>query len=106
MRESELVIGSQINISENTAVLVGGGIYVYQSVVQFDFRSLQDIKKSFIANNFALLNRGGLCIVASTIKVSRFYVSVSSNTALHSGGGLYLQENSKIYVFKQDEEVP
>ena len=105
LRESELFIRSPINISENMAVLVGGGIYAYQSLIQFDFR-LPDIKKSFITDNFAFQNGGGLCIVASTIKVSRFHVSISSNTALHSGGGLYLQENSKIYVFKQDKEVP
>ena len=42
--------------------------------------------------------------IGSTIKLTRTYVNVSSNTALYSGGGLFLMENSKIYLMKTEED--
>ena len=100
--ESEIIIKSSIYISENRAQLFGGGIYAYRSVL--DFTAQQHKKESFITNNFAGQNGGGVCAVASTIKLSYSYVTVGSNTAQHSGGGLYFQENSKLYLIKQEDE--
>ena len=103
LRESELVIQSPVIISNNKAEWFGGGIYAYQSTV--DFTSIaENIKKSFIINNFAGQNGGGLHVIASTIKLTYSNVTIVSNTALLNGGGLYLLQSSKIYLLKHEEE--
>ena len=99
LRGSELVVRSPIMVSENTAQMYGGGIYAYQSVI--DFTSDERKGESFIIGNLAKQNGGGICAVASTITITHSYVVIDSNTAQHSGGGIYLQENSKIYLQKQ-----
>ena len=41
----------------------------------------------------------------STVKLSKHsYVTISLNTALINGGGLFLQENSKLYLLKKKQE--
>ena len=95
LRKSELLIRSQLSISGNRVEQLGGGIYAYQSVV--DFKST----KSFIVNNFAGQNGGGIYAVASTIKLTNSYVTIGFNTAQHRGGGFHLQEKSNIYLFEQ-----
>ena len=102
LRESELVIGSLITISDNRAQIFGGGIYAFQSVIAF--KSDKITRHCFITNNYAGQSGGGVYTVASTIKISYFNVTIGSNTAQLSGGGLYLQENSKIYIQKQEDE--
>ena len=102
LTESELDIQSQVTISYNSARTFGGGVYAYQSVIEFS--SKQRFGESIIVNNFAGQNGGGVCAVASTIKLSRSFVTIGSNVAQHRGGGLYLQENSKIYLLKQDNQ--
>ena len=99
LRESELVAQSPIFIYENVAQMFGGGIYAYQSGIDFTAK-----RKSFIINNFAYQSGGGVYLVASTFKHSRSYVAISSNTALISGGRLFLQENSKLYLLKKKKE--
>ena len=79
--------------------MYGGGIYAYQSVI--DFTSDQRNVKNFIINS-ASRNGGGVYAVASTIKLTHSYVIIGSNTALF-GGGIYLERNSQIYLFKQEE---
>ena len=102
LRESELVIASPVTISENRAEMFGGGVYSYQSLLLFT--SGEGTAKYFINNNFAGQNGGGVYAVASTIKLMRSYVTIGSNTALHNGGGLYLQENSRIYLLKEVDQ--
>ena len=102
LRGSELVVRSPLILSNNKAQMFGGAIYAYQSVIDFNYE--QRIEKSIIIGNFAGQNGGGICAVASTIKLLNFHVSISSNTALISGGGLFLQENSKLFLLKQEEE--
>ena len=98
LRESELVIQSPVTISNNRAGKCGGGIYAYQSSINFA------ADKSIVTNNFAGQNGGGVCTIASTIKLSHSYVTIGTNTALISGGGIYLQVNSKIYLLKLEFE--
>ena len=102
LSESQLFVRSPITISDNRAQTFGGGIYAYKSTVEF--MSDQITGESFIINNIAGQNGGGIFAVASTVKISRSFVTIDSNTALVSGGGLYLQENSKLYLLKLEIE--
>ncbi|XP_064389019.1 uncharacterized protein LOC135337056 [Halichondria panicea] len=110
LRESTLFVNVPIKIYHNTAQ-DGGGIYAYSSRVEFqsvqteyaDFRPLppniQSDKQSEIAHNIAE-NGGGIHAVSSTIKLTQSHVNIDSNTANTSGGGVYLQQSSKLYLFK------
>ena len=106
LRESTLFVNEPIKINQNTAQ-IGGGIYAYSSRVEF--RSVQMIneygpnKQSEIAHNIAQ-NGGGIYAVSSTIELTQSYVNIDSNTANTSGGGVYLQQSSKLYLFKTYEE--
>ena len=107
LRESELIIRSPVNISYNKAERFGGGIYAYQSTIDCKLENELNQKKSdeiFIMNNIAGQNGGGMHAVASTIKLTYSFVNIGFNTAHLSGGGLYLQQNSKIYLLKQRAE--
>ena len=109
LRESDLYIKSSTYIAENKAEQFGGGIYAYKSLIYFTSqqdknRPFPTKRESFIINNFAGHSGGGVYLVASTIKIMRSLVTIGSNAALLSGGGLHLQENSQIYLLKQDRE--
>ena len=97
LRESKLTIESSaiLKLSDNEAKMFGGGIYAYQSVIEFVSEG-----KGFILNNHASKNGGGMFVVASNIKLARSRVAIGSNSAQLRGGGLYLQDNSKIYLLK------
>ena len=97
LRESKLTIESSaiLKLSDNKAKMFGGGIYAYQSVIEFVSEG-----KGFILNNHASKNGGGMFVVASNIKLARSRVTIGSNSAQLRGGGLYLQDNSKIYLLK------
>ena len=100
LRESELIVISPIVVSRNKAQMFGGGIYAYKSVI--DFTHKRGPRESFIIDNFAGQNGGGVHAIASTFKLTKTsYVTIGSNIALHSGGGLFLQENSQIYLIKK-----
>ena len=103
LRESELIIQSPVIISQNKAKIFGGGIYAYASKLEF----ATELKsgEGFIINNTAGQSGGGVCAVASTVRLSQSYLTIGSNTAQHSGGGLYLEERSKIYILKRTHEV-
>ena len=101
LRDSELTIQAPVTISDNKVQLFGGGIYAYLSLVDFksDYKS-----EGLISNNFAGKNGGGMFVVGSSIKLTRYFVIISSNTALLKGGGLYLQDSSKTYLFKKTRD--
>ena len=122
LRESTLFVHYPIEISHNTAQN-GGGIYAYSSEIEFDSKvttgcifndnfvpcTCSDIEPvlfvSIIDQNDAQ-NGGGIYAVASNIKAfSHAYVQIKSNSANNSGGGVYLQQSSKIYTLKQDLEL-
>ncbi len=114
LRESTLFVNEPITIYHNTAQ-DGGGIYVYSSRVEFqpsvplvDARGIPipPNKQSEIAHNIAENNGGGIYAVSSTIELTQSYVNIDSNTANASGGGVYLQQNSKLNIFKNSVELP
>ncbi len=110
LRESALFVNEPIKIYHNTAT-DGGGIYAYSSRVEFqsvlfrDGRSIHPNKQSEIVENVAE-SGAGIHAIATTIKLTRSCVNIDSNTAKAKGGGVYLQQSSKLYLFKKDYEYP
>ena len=102
-----LFVNEPIKIYHNTAQ---DGIYTYSSRVEFqsvqmeyaDGWPLSPNKQSEIAHNIAE-NGGSIHAVSSSIKLIRSHVNIDSNTANTSGGGVYLQQSSKLYLFKTVE---
>ncbi len=114
LRESTLFVNEPIKIYHNTAQ-DGGGIYAYSRRVKFQPALVQMLNaygyplppnKSEIAHNIAENNGGGIYAISSTIELSLSYVNIDSNTANASGGGVYLQQSSKLYLFKRYAEYP
>ena len=109
LRESTLFVNEPLEIYHNTAHKDGGGIYAYSSKVEFQSVLMRDRDgfppntQSEIAHNIAE-NGGGIHAVSSTIKLTQSHVNIDSNTAKASGGGVYLRQSSKLYVFKIDVE--
>ncbi len=122
LRESTLFVHYPIEISHNRAQS-GGGIYAYSSEIEFNSKvttgclfnhryilcTCSDIVSvvfvSIIDRNDAQ-NGGGIYAVASNIKAfSQAHVHIKSNSAKKSGGGIYLQQSSKIYILKRDVEL-
>ncbi|XP_064388815.1 uncharacterized protein LOC135336877 [Halichondria panicea] len=102
LRESTLFVNKPIEIYHNTAHN-GGGIYAYSSIIKFN--KPYSSKQSEIANNTAK-NGGGIQAVSSTIELIQSYVNIDSNTAKASGGGMYLQQSSKLYhLFKKIDKL-
>ncbi len=60
-------------------------------------------KQSEITHNIAE-NGGGIHAVSSTIELTQSYVNIDSNIANASGGGFYLKQSSKVYLFKNNPE--
>ncbi len=78
-------------------------VYLYVLCTCSDIESVMFV--SIIDWNDAQ-NGGGIYAVASNIKAfSRAHVQIKSNSANNSGGGMYLQQSSKIYILKQDVEL-
>ncbi len=107
LRESTLFVNEPIEIYHNTAHQDGGGIYAYSSRVEFLSHAhgnpLSPNKQSKIAHNIAE-NGGGIYAVATTIKLTQSFVNIDTNTATANGSGVYLQQNSKLYLFKEYHE--
>ncbi|XP_064388678.1 uncharacterized protein LOC135336760 [Halichondria panicea] len=105
LRESTLFVNKTIKIYHNTAQN-GGGIYTYFSKVEFQsvlpiFRGTN--KHSEIVDNIAE-NGGGIYAVATTIELTQAHVNIDSNTASAKGGGVFLQQSSRLYLFKKHYE--
>ncbi|XP_064397236.1 uncharacterized protein LOC135344080 [Halichondria panicea] len=109
LRESTLLVNEPLIIYQNTAHQYGGGIYAYSSRVEFHSvlmlsgRPIPPNTPSEIAQNIAT-NGGGIYAIATTIKLTLSYVTIDSNTATAKGGGVYLEQNSKLYILKDDLE--
>ena len=103
LTESTLYVNGRMIITNNTALANGGGMYLYQSEI-----SCQQRGTLVISDNKANENGGGIFAVSSTIKVTTqsyfvqgAYLEITNNSAKR-GGGIFLQANAKIYVFKTD----
>ena len=96
LTQSNLHVYHSIELTDNHATDFGGGIYAYQSDIEFNPEQTQ---RSEITKNTAS-NGGAICAIASNILISNTYMDVSSNIAKVNGGAIYLEQNSKIYVKK------
>ena len=101
LRESTMTVSHPIEISQNTADY-GGGIYAYLSSIEFNSEKVN--KQIMITNNNASQSGGGIYAIASTIKISRSHVIIDSNTALVNGGGMCLEQNSRVTLLKHKVE--
>ena len=102
LRESTMTVSHPIEISQNTADY-GGGIYAFLSSIEFTLKEVN--KQTMITNNNASQSGGGICAIASTIKISHSFVNINSNTALVNGGGMYVDQSTKIYLLKRNLEI-
>ena len=98
--QSNLHVYHSIELIGNHATDFGGGIYAYQSDIEFKPEQKQ---RSEITKNTAS-NGGAICAIASNIHISNTYMEVNSNIAKVNGGAIYLEQNSKIYVQKYEPE--
>ncbi len=57
-----------------------------------------------ITSNIAYRNGGGIFAIASTITILHFFLYVDMNNAVSNGGGIYLQQSSKVQIFKHWNE--
>ena len=98
--QSNLHVYHSIELTDNHATDFGGGIYAYQSNIEFkpEQKQTSDITKNTASNG------GAVCAIASNIHISNTYMKVSSNIAKINGGAIYLEQNSKIYVRKHAAE--
>ena len=92
-------ITSHVSITNNTAQVLGGGVFLYQSFLYVYF----DIS---IANNTAMFG-GGIYELNSYASVtilreSNFHNLSLTNNQATLGGGLYLSSRSTIYVYASD----
>ncbi len=112
LRESVLFVNEPIKIYHNTAHKDGGGIYAYSSGVEFQSVQMEDAdgqplppnNQSEIAHNISENNGGGIHAISSTIKLTRSFVNIDSNTANTNGGGVYLRKSSRLHLFKTEYE--
>ena len=101
LRESTMTVSHPIEISHNTADY-GGGIYAFLSTIEFT----SDVNRQIlITNNNASQSGGGICAIASTIKIYHSLVNINLNTASVNGGGMYVDQSTKIYLLKTGFEV-
>ena len=98
--QSNLHVYHSIELTDNSASNFGGGIYAYQSDIEFKPQQKQTSK---ITQNTAS-NGGAICAIASNILISNTDMDVNSNIAKVNGGAIYLEQNSKIYVQKHEPE--
>ena len=101
LRESTMTVSHPIEISQNTADY-GCGIYAFLSTIEFTLEKIS--KRIMITNNNASQSGGGICAIASTIKISHSFVNINSNTASVNGGGMYVDQSTKIYLLKRNLE--
>ncbi|XP_064390022.1 uncharacterized protein LOC135337933 [Halichondria panicea] len=102
LRETTLFVHYPVQISFNTASN-GGGIFAYLSSIKFE-SGLDETRTSMITSNTAYRNGGGIFAIASTVTILHFFLYVDRNNAMSNGGGIYLQQSSKVQIFKQWNE--
>ena len=102
LAQSNLHVYHPFELTDNKASEYGGGIYAIQSQIEFSSDSEQT-QRVEIVNNTAL-NGGAMCAIGSTIQISKSYVDFSSNRAKMKGGAMYLGQNSKISLLKDEPD--
>ena len=102
LAQSILHVYHPFELTDNKASEYGGGIYASQSEIKFSSDSEQT-QTLQITNNTAL-NGGALCAIASNIQISKSSIDFNSNTAIMNGGAMYLGQNSKMYLLKNEPD--
>ena len=100
LAQSNLYICHPFELAGNKASEYGGGIYASQSEIVFSSEQTQTLE---IINNIAL-GGGALCAIASNIHISKIFLDFNSNRAIMKGGAMYLGQNSKIQLLKEEPE--
>ena len=102
LTQSSLQVYHPFELTDNKASEYGGGIYASRSGIEFssDSKQTQTLE---ISNNTAL-NGGAICVIASTIQISKCSVDFNSNIAKMNGGAMYLGQNSKISLLKDEPD--
>ncbi len=98
LRDSSLNVYSNLTMLHNTP-RNGGAIFAYQSSINFKCEQTCDI---VIANNHASQDGGGIWVLGTNIQLLQSLVFIDSNSALANGGGIFLQESSKMYLLKHN----
>ena len=100
--ESVIDVYGKLTVVNNKANGSGGGIYLYRSELNCKASSI--IK---ITSNTATEKGGGINAISSSISVTYIREAHTARSTLHfianntsKGGGLYLETNAKLYIFK------
>ena len=104
LRGGWLVSQGMLNITDNNASKLGGGIYAYQSSLVFQSDRLvendTDAPQTNIIGNTAKQSGGGMYLTATSIEISTNWLCIYENSAKQNGGGLFLEHTSLIYLNK------
>ena len=100
LAQSNLHVWHPFELTENKASEYGGGIYASRSEIEFKSEQTQTLQ---ITNNTAL-NGGALCAIASNIQITNYFVDFISNIAITNDGAMYLGQNSKIQLLKNEPD--
>lgn len=97
--ESKLYVHGTVIVANNMAAESGGGIYLYRSELScYGINSLPEIR-----NNSCGTSGGGVYAVSSSVLTENIGgIIFEQNRAKHSGGGIYLELNSKLYTIISD----
>ena len=96
-KETKVYMFGNVTISYNSAYSSGGGIFLYQSELNFLNGSIQ------IFNNLAKGKGGAIHAVSATTRVIDGFVLIAENSA-ERGGAMYLELNAKLYIAKYQAE--
>ena len=96
LTQSNLHVYHSIKLTHNHATDFGGGIYAYQSKIEF--KPEQTLTSEITSNTAS--NGGAICVIASNMQITNTNMDIFSNSAKVNGGAIYLEQNSKIYIQK------
>ena len=99
---STLSIHNPIEIHDNEATLLGGGIFSFQSEIRMSLSSSQETIS--IGSNIASQNGGGVYAINSYIEITRGIIHFENNVA-SKGAAVSLEQNSKIQLLKERQET-
>ena len=100
LAQSSLHAYHPFKLADNRATEYGGGIYASRSEIDFTSEHTETLE---IINNTAL-SGGALCAIASNIHISKTHVDFNSNRAVTDGGAMYLGQNSRISLLKNEPD--
>lgn len=99
--DSQIFVRMDLVIASNEASLHGGGIYLYRSDFRCENGSIN------LQRNKAVKKGGGIYAISSSVQVSFDRESQHQQQSLNlvhnvasTGGGLHLESNAKLYIWK------